>query len=311
MITFAFMQRRSQDQREGKAAVIVSKGKNAPRLAKSKTGSRPGKRFLRGALLGTMLLATLGCKRLPESVPFTFELSGQYDPNALYRIKELAGAELRLDGRVLGKFQLGSLNSRLELSWAGSKAELPGIISGKYTIPISGACGDLEHPVEGPPLYVRSRSENEHAKALKIDNTLRIPLSVVEPKRQRIVVDWGSQRGTLRVGKTVVPQGTKRLDVIVEGCRTGPTVTLDGQPLGTPEFSEFPVLITTEPDVCHVIRDVDYGNAKSKNGPRRYDAHNVIALKEDPSFILENAPSSAKGYRGGLTMTELWRTNCR
>lgn len=254
----------------------------------------------------------VGCRRLPETIPYEARLSEKDGTPAIYRVTELVGSELQLDGKPLGKLEKENTVS-VRTNWSGPKADVRKVLNGRYTVGGTGACGPFALALEGPPPFWKAMSDGELAKAMSYDKKLPIFLSIKMPKTFRVLVDWGASRGTLRIGTSAVPSGTKSVDVIVESCASGPVVTLDGAPLGTIELSGKGALVTLEPNVCHVLAEVGYGDRPATKPATFFPAKGVVPLTELPVHFLESAPSSVSLYGSskGTTSSELLRARCR
>ncbi len=256
--------------------------------------------------------ALVGCHRLPDTIPYEARLSEKDGKPAVYRITELVGNELQLDGQPLGKLEKENTVS-VRTNWSGPKADVRKVMNGRYTVGGTGACGPFALALEGPPPFWKAMSDRELAKAMSHDKKLPIFLSIKMPKTFRVLVDWGASRGSLRIGTSAVAPGTKSIDVLIEGCTSGPTVTLDGAPLGTIELSGKGALVTLEPNVCHVLAEVGYGDRPATKPATFFPAKGVVPLAELPVHFLESAPSTVSLYAGakGTTSSELLRARCR
>lgn len=260
------------------------------------------------------LVASLsGCEKLPDTVPYQANVLEKDGTSGVYRVKELEGKELLLNGQVLGKLQRDSSNIKLVLDWSGPKADNRKVMTGTYSLALRGACGKVDHPLAGPPPLWREMSERKLAKAMKPDNKVPVFLDVTMPKTFPVYVDWGNARGTLKVGASEVELGKTSVDVVVAGCTSAPTVTLDGVALGTIDLSAKGALVTLEPGVCHVHEEVGYGNQQATKPSVYYPAQGVVALAALPAYFLKSAPSSLNLYAGskGTVTSELLRARCR
>lgn len=269
---------------------------------------------LRGTLGLVVLAASLaGCEKLPETVPYQANVLEKGGTSGIYREKELEGTELALDGRVLGKLKRDNTNIKVVLDWSGPKADVRKVMTGTYTLALTGACGKVAHPVEGPPPLWREMSERKLAKAMKPDNKVPVFLDVTMPKTFPVYIDWGKARGKLKIGAVDVAPGKTQVDVVTAGCTSSPAVTLDGATLGTIDLSAQGALVTLEPGVCHVHEEVGYGNQEATKPTVYFPAKSVLPLAALPTYFLESAPSSVNLYAGtkGTLMSELLRARCR
>lgn len=271
--------------------------------------------FVRRSIGLGLMACAVACHRLPDTIPYEAIVSEkEKDPlTATYRITELSGSELFLDGKPLGKLKPGSAKVSIEVEWSGPKAEVRKVMNGTFTIGVTGACGSATLPVEGPPANWKAMSDGQLAKAMSYDKKLPVFLDVKMPKTFPVYVDWGNARGTLLVGTTKVPPGTNKVPVVVEGCKSGLSVTLDGAPLGTIDLSAKGALVTLEPGVCHAHEEVGYGNQQATKPTVYFPAKPVLPMAEVPSYFLESAPSSVNLYAGtkGTLTSELLRARCR
>lgn len=254
----------------------------------------------------------VGCRRLPDTIPYEARISEKEGAAAVYRITELVGNDLQLDGKTVGKLEKENTVA-VRTNWSGPKADVRKVMNGRFTVGGTGACGPVSLALEGPPPLWKAMSDSELAKAMSYDKKLPIFLSTKMPKTFRVLVDWGAARGTLRIGTSTVAPGTKSVDVVMEGCTSDPTVTLDGAPLGTIDLSAKGALVTLEPNVCHVLAEVGYGDRPATKPSTFFPAKGVVALTELPIHFLESAPSTVSLYGGskGTRSSELLRARCR
>lgn len=267
------------------------------------------------ALLG-LALASTGCRRLPETIPYEAHiLEAKQDALEGYRINELAGAELKLDGKVVGTIEARPNDKVVSYArWSGPKSSLRPALNGSYSVTINGPCGPFDVAAEeGPSPAWKEMSDSTVAKRIDEDRFFTIFVKVALPARTEVYVDWGSATGTLKVGAVTIPPGTKTSKIALGGCSAPPTVSLDGRPLGVLDLSAKASLVTLEPDVCHVFEEVGYGDMKAKMPTKFLPAKGVVALPERPGYVFESAPSTVKLYRGstGTRATELLRASCR
>ena len=267
------------------------------------------------ALLG-LALASTGCRRLPDTIPYEAHiLEAKQDPTEGYRITELAGAELKLDGKAVGTIEARPGDKVAAYArWSGPKSSLRPTLNGSYSVTVHGPCGPVDVAAdEGPSPAWKEMSDSTVAKRIDEDRFFTIFVKVALPARTDVYVDWGSASGVLKVGAVTIPPGTKTSKLALGGCKAAPEVTLDGRPLGTLDLSAKASLVTLEPDVCHVFEEVGYGDMKAKMPSKFLPAKGVVGLPERPGYVFESAPSTVKLYRGstGTRATELVRASCR
>lgn len=261
--------------------------------------------------LVSLALAATGCRRLPETIPYQAIIVEKSGESGNYRITELVGAELALDGTKLGQIQQENTKVSVNVTWSGPKSELRSTLNGKYTVKATGPCGPFDLAAEGPPPNWKALTDGEIAKSIKDRKTFSIYLDVKMPPKHAIYIDRGAATGTLRIGPTTIEPGKKIVDVVLGGCASAPTVTLDGAPIGALDLTARANLVTLEPNVCHVLADVAYGDKQTTRPATYYPAKSVVSIAERPGYVLESAPSSLKLRGGGTTTTELLRARCR
>lgn len=272
--------------------------------------ARPSRFVLASALL---VVAAAGCRRLPETIPYEATVSPEGSEPGVYRGKELVGAELRLDGKKVGILATPSTTVYANGTWSGPKSELRKNLAGPYTVALDGPCGRFDLPAEGPPIMWKSMTDREVAKIIANNKSFSIFLKVALPPLHSIYVDRGAATGELKIGPTVVPTDKKQLDLSLGGCKTSPTVTLDGAPIGVLDLRAKANLVTLEAGVCHVFAEVGYGNESATKPAKFFPAKAVVGLEEKPSYAIDPAPSTIKLYAGskGTVTTELVRARCR
>jgi len=271
-------------------------------------------RFARALALLAVAAALVACAKLPDPVPYRANVREKGGgSNGTYRINELDGAELALDGQVLGKLSKDSSKVHVVLDWSGPRADVKKVMNGTYTLALTGACGPFSHPVDGTPPLWRKMSERELVKAMGYEKKVPVFLELSMPKTFPVYIDWGKARGVLKIGAVTVEAGKANVAVVVEGCTAAPTVTLDGAPLGTIDLSAKGALVTLEPGVCHVHQQVGYGSQQATKPSVYFPAQAVLPLAELPPYFLQSAPSSLNLYAGskGTVTSELLRARCR
>lgn len=262
--------------------------------------------------LGGVLVGTTGCHRLPDVIPYEAHVGEEGNPAGVYRITELAGAELKLDGQPIGKLETGNTKISVNTKWTTPKDKLRPTLNGTYTIAVPGACGPYDLPTEGPNALWREMSDSKLAEIIDRDKNLPIYIRLKMPSEHEVYVDWGdSKSSTVMVGPVKIPAGQKTTKLTLEGCKAPPSVFVDGKAVGELDPKGKASLVNVDPSTCHVLQEVSYGDQRAKTAPTFYPAKGVVPVANPPSYALESAPSEVKIRGKGLTMTELVRANCR
>ncbi|MBS2013297.1 MAG: hypothetical protein JST00_10445 [Deltaproteobacteria bacterium] len=257
----------------------------------------------------------IGCHRLPETVKYEASVAVHIEGEPRgsrgdYHVDEIAGLDLMLDGKPVGKLVKESVSAKA--LWSGPKASYRAQLDGKYSVTLAGLCGPTEVALEGPPPMWKNMSERELAKSITSrDGRLMIYLDAKIPEKKEVYVDWESARGTLTIGGTVIPPGTKKTVLAAGGCKSPPQVVFDGTPIGEIDLFAKAALITLQPNVCHVLQQVAYGSAKATRPPTFFPAKAVQSVSDIPDYALEFGPQSFKLSSKGTTITELVRARCR
>ena len=270
-------------------------------------------RSTRLAFLPLLLLAG-GCHRLPETIPYEASVSvkggGNERSSGGYHSEELAGFDLKLDGKPVAKLVKDSIF--VKARWTGPKAGYRAHLDGKYSVTIPGLCGPVELALEGPPPLWKNMKEREVAKSIKSrDGRLFIYLDAKPPTKKEIYVDWGNASGPRTIGGTMLEPGKRKTLLAVDGCTSAPKVVFDGKPIGEIDLAAKAILITLQPNACHVLQQIGYGTAKATKPSVFFPATPVQAVNEIPDYALEFGPSSFKLTGKGTTITELVRSRCR
>lgn len=277
---------------------------------------RPPARLTSAHILPTigffaLALAVMGCHRLPDVVPFEAHLGEEGNPAGVYRITELEGAELKLDGRPVGMFEKRSDRVTIYATWTSPKDKLRPTLNGKYTVTVPGACGPYDLPAEGPNALWREMSDSKLASIVDRDKNVPIYLHVRMPAEQEIYVDWGdSKSSTVLVGPVKIPVGQKKTKLTLEGCKAPPSVFVDGKAVGELDPKGKASLVNVDPSICHVLQEVGYGDQRALATPTFFPAKGVVPVASPPSYALEPAPSELKIRGKGTTTTELVRARC-
>ncbi len=269
--------------------------------------------LVRAALTLGFVSAAFACHDPSNTITYRVSLRETGAPSEISAITRLAGSELFLEGRSLGKLRVEDGKMAVALEWSGPKSEARQVAAGRFAVGTSGVCGAAKVPVDAPPDNLEATSDEALAKAVSAGGTLPILLHVRMPRTLPLYIDWGHARGALAVGTEKVEPGTQRVDVVVEGCTSGPTVTLDGASLGALDVSTRGALVTVEPGVCHVLQDVAFGDPPVTKDAVHLPAKGVVPLTHLASHFLKPASSSpdfGKGPKGAFT-SELVREPCR
>ena len=254
--------------------------------------------------------------RLPETIQYEASVSvyvaGTQRGSGIggYHVDEVDGFDLKLDGKPVGKLVKDTVS--VKALWKGPKASYRAHLDGKYSVTVPGLCGPVEVALEGPPPIWKNMKESEVAKSIKSrDGHLMIYLDAKLPAKKEIYVDWENATGTLTIGGTTMERGKKKTLLAVDGCKGPPQVVFDGKPIGEIDLSAKAILVTLQPNVCHVLQEVGYGNAKATRAPTFFPPRPVQPVSEIPEYALEFGPSSFKLTGKGTTITELVRSRCR
>ena len=259
-----------------------------------------------------IVVLTIGCRRLPETVPYQASFINKSDKDGVYRLGEVVGTEITLDGHAVAKLaKTGTLRNDVTAKWSGPKAEVRANVNGRYGLSLLGPCGPFSLGAEGPSEIVKGKSDRELAKSIESEGFLKLIFRIDLPARYVVYVDRGAVGGTLRIGPTVVESGKTTVPFFLGGCGKGPNVTLDGVNLGSLDLSANGALVSLDPNVCHVIADVTYGRGAAARPNRSLSAKAVVGLPESPDYVFERAPSTVTTTATGTTLTELVRVPCR
>jgi hypothetical protein len=260
-------------------------------------------------------LVALGCNRLPETVPYEAIVRERKAANQDYRIGdrigELAGGDLKLDGKTVGQLADRGAKVILNAQWSGPKAGFRAQLDGKYTVTTTGPCGTFDLPLEGPPPNWKAMDESGAAKALKSSGRFSVFLDALMPPAHEIYVDWENSAGTLTIGTVKLEAGKKSNHLSFGGCKGPLAVMFNGKSLGDLDLTARGTLITLEPNVCHVFQQVGYGDRAANRPSVKFPAKPVVSVSEYPDYALEFGPSTINLSSKGTTITELVRSRCR
>jgi hypothetical protein len=258
--------------------------------------------------LGSLIVATTGCKSLPEEVPYQAQIMVEaHDED---RLKPLIGGDLLLDGEKVATIREGKHSFLATADWSGSKAKVRSVLAGTYALHLKGVCGEATVTAEGPNKVWRERSDSDLAEDVEKDGYVPIYVKPDLPEPTHFIVAWGEGEHVVEVGVQKLKAGQEEQSFSLAGCNKPPAVKIDGKEIGKLELKKKVHVISVDPNRCHQLQEVAYGKANKVAAPIRFDDQ-LGTLDQVPIWIFKSAPSTLKLGSKGAVVKELVAVPCR